>query len=731
MSGFGRSAEALSVGVSAVALMSGLALSPASAQTTYLDPITVVASRTEEVVSQALAGVSAVRGEQLNQLMPTRAEDAFFGVPSVNFQERADDPGMAINIRGLQDFGRVAVVIDGARQNFQRTGHQADGLVYSEPELLAGIDVVRGPVANIYGSGAIGGVVSMRTLDTNDILKPGERFGGQLHGLVGSNMVQGLGSAFFAARPTDNFDFMVGTTARHRSDYKDGNGDLVPNSHFRVITEIGKVNVRPADGHEVKFGFINYQADYDNGLPNETHTATVYKTDVNNQIATGRWRYNRPDDRLFDFDINTYWTKTKTTQVKTEGTNSSITGALGSQRSFQIDTVGIDAHNTSRFDLGDFRFAWTNGADAFRDEVEVVDPSGTARLFTPNGERTVSGAFTQIRMNYSTWFELLGALRYDNYRLDGANGDGSSGDRISPKITVGITPVPWFTVYGIYAEGYRAPAITEVFVAGTHPEPAPFDLLSNPALRPEIGKNKEIGINIRQDNLFVANDALRIKANVFQNDVTDFVEFVPIVNPGVPGGVPAQGGQFCTNLGFGFVGICEQYQNIPSARIRGAEFEASYDAGDWFLAMAGSVQEGENLTKNQPLVKIYPPQLATTVGVRVWERKVTLAVRWLAVAEKKADDIPPPPPVPGFQGSALPTDGYNVVSVYADYRPSDDVILAFAVENLFNQYYVRYLDLRTLSTAFGSNNLVPSPSPGITFKGSLKVRFGDTFFKNG
>ena len=326
MSGCSRRASALLVGVSAVALMSGPAAPPALAQTTYLDPITVVASRTEEVVIQALAGVSAVRSEQLNQLLPTRLEDTLFGVPSVNFQQRADDPGMAVNIRGMQDFGRVAVVIDGARQNFQRTGHQADGLVYMEPELLAGVDVVRGPVANIYGSGAIGGVVSMRTLDSNDILKPGEKFAGQLHGLIGSNQVQGLGSAFFAARPVDSFDFMVGTTARQRNDYNDGNGNRVVNSHFRVITEIGKINVRPAEGHELKFGFINYQADYDNGLPNAAHTASVYATEVNNQIATGRWRYKRPDDRLWDFDVNTYWTRNKTVQVKIDGSNSAISG---------------------------------------------------------------------------------------------------------------------------------------------------------------------------------------------------------------------------------------------------------------------------------------------------------------------------------------------------------------------------------------------------------------------
>jgi hemoglobin/transferrin/lactoferrin receptor protein len=711
MSGCRRSADALLVGVSAVALVSGLAGSPALAQSTYLDPITVVASRTEELVIQALAGVSAIRGEQLNQLMPTRMEDAFFGVPSVNFQQRADDLGMAVNIRGLQDFGRVAVVIDGARQNFQRTGHQADGLVYMEPELIAGIDVVRGPVANIYGSGAIGGVVSMRTIDSNDVLKPGEKFATQMHGELGSNRVQALGSVFFAARPTDNFDFLVGATGRNRNDYKDGNGNTVLNSHFQVTTEIGKVNIRPAEGHEVKFSAINYQAIYDNGLPNAAHTASVYATDVTNQIGTARWRYSRPDDKLFDFDVNTYWTKNRTVQVKTDGSNSAITGFVGSTRSFQVETVGFDAHNTSRWESGPWRTALTLGGDAFRDEVTVVDPSGTGDFFTPNGQRTVSGAFAQLRTNYTPWIELITAARYDNYRLEGSTGGGSSGDRVSPKVTLGVTPIQWFTLYGTYAEGYRAPAVTEVFVNGAHPQPAPFTLLSNLGLRPEVGKTKEIGINIKQDGLFVANDALRIKANIFQNDVTDFIEQTSLAN-----GQAGQGGVTCTTPVFG----CIQYQNIPSARIRGAEFESNYDAGLWFMGLAASTTQGEDLTKNRPLVKIYPAQVATTVGARFLDRKVTVAVRWLAVAAKEASDIPP-----GV--TALPTDAFNVVNLYLDYRPNEDTILALGIDNLFDTYYVRYLDLRTQ----GSNNLVPSPSPGITFKGSLKVRFGDTFFKNG
>jgi hemoglobin/transferrin/lactoferrin receptor protein len=701
--------------LSVITAITVAATAPAAAQI-LLDPITVVATKVEETVTQALAGVSAVRGDTIDQLQPTRTEDIFFGVPGINFQQRPDDPGIAVNIRGMQDFGRVAVVVDGARQNFQRTGHNADGLVYIDPELIAGADVVRGPVANIYGSGAIGGVVSLRTKDVDDILKPGEKFGGELHGLIGSNQVSGLGSGFFAVRPSPFADAMVGAIGRSQSDYKDGNGNIVPNSHFNTTSEIGKFNLRPADGHEIKLSGLHLDTRYDSGIPVPAHNATVYATNVTNDIATGRWRYNRPDDHAFDFDVTTYWTKTRTEQTKTEGTNSAITGLLGSQRSFQIETIGVDAHNTSRFETGPFRNALTVGVDAFRDQVTVVDPTGTGDFFTPNGERTVSGAFAQLKASYSSWLEVIGAARYDHYELTGSTGGGSSGDRVSPKVTVGITPISWFTVYGTYAEGYRAPAVTEVFVNGAHPQPAPFILLQNLGLKPEIGKNKEVGINIRQDGLFVQNDALRIKANVFQNDISDFIEQTAVA----PGAI-AQGGTVCTGpFPFG----CVQYQNVPSARIKGAELEAHYDAGTWFMSLAGSVQKGENLTANQPLLKIYPAQLATTVGARFLDRKVTAAVRWLAVAAKDADDIPP------GNGLALPTDGFNVVNLYLDYRPNDDTVLAFGIDNLFNEYYVRYLDTRTLSVG-GSTTQVPTPGAGITFKGSLKIRFGDEFFRRG
>jgi hemoglobin/transferrin/lactoferrin receptor protein len=713
MRGHGGSANALLYGVSVVALMS-VASGAAKAQT-VLDTISVIATKTEENVWSTLAPVSAIRADDLNRMLPTQTPDVFFGVPGVSFQGRADDPGISLNIRGLQDFGRVAVVIDGARQNFQRSGHQADGQFYLDPEMIGGVDVVRGPTSNIYGSGAIGGVASFRTKDVEDVLKPGQRWGVLTNGMIGSNTFQRMGSSFGAARPNENVDIIAGGVYRERDDYKDGNGETVQNSAQEMASGLAKLTVRPMLGHELKFTGLTSETRYENGTPNATNTATVFNSTVTNNIATARWRYHRPEDRLFDFDANVYWTTTELDQNKVAGTNNPSSGLIGSNRGYNLKTIGTDVNNTSRFDTGDFRHALTIGGDVFKDTVDNTDITGSGDLFTPDGERTVGGGFAQLKTNYSSWLEIISALRYDTYDLMGSNGTGSSGDRFSPKVTVGLTPVQWLTVYGSYAEAYRAPAITEVFVAGGHPVFGAFtvfDFLQNPSLRPEVGKNKEIGVNLRFDNLWATGDALRLKANLFRNDLSDFIEQINI-----PSGGSGVGGIACTHPI-----ECVQFQNIPSARIEGFELESRYDAGFWFLNASYTALEGTNEITNQPLAKIPADTFAGTLGFRFLDRRLTTAINLLSVAPKNPNDIPGGPADPAFP----PVSGYNIVNLFMSYQLNDDMLFSAAVENLFDAYYTPYTNVTTITNA-----VVPSPSPGMTFKAGLKVRFGDTFYKGG
>ncbi|MDF0678849.1 MAG: TonB-dependent receptor plug domain-containing protein [Nitrosomonas sp.] len=45
--------------------------------------------------------------------------------------------------------------------------------VFSLTSLLQRVDVMRGPASAVWGSGALGGVISFTTLDATDLLRPG------------------------------------------------------------------------------------------------------------------------------------------------------------------------------------------------------------------------------------------------------------------------------------------------------------------------------------------------------------------------------------------------------------------------------------------------------------------------------------------------------------------------------------------------------------------------------
>jgi hemoglobin/transferrin/lactoferrin receptor protein len=105
------------------------------------------------------------------------AGDVLRAMPGVSTRESPQNAGLAINIRGFEGLGRVNMMIDGVRQNFKFTGHEAQGFVYVDPALLAGIDVARGAVSTAGGAGALAGAANMRTLDVEDILKPGKSTG--------------------------------------------------------------------------------------------------------------------------------------------------------------------------------------------------------------------------------------------------------------------------------------------------------------------------------------------------------------------------------------------------------------------------------------------------------------------------------------------------------------------------------------------------------------------------
>jgi hemoglobin/transferrin/lactoferrin receptor protein len=701
-----------------------------------LDTITVAASKTEERAIDALAPVSSVSMEQIQGLQPNRLSDVFYNVPGVSFQERGDDPATVINIRGLQDFGRVAVVVDGARQNYQRSGHNANGSFFLDPELVGGVDVVRGPTSNIYGSGAIGGLVSFRTKDINDVVRPGERWGVDMTGSGGTNSARGLGSIFGGVRADPNVDVFGGAVYRTSGNYKDGNGTEIGNTGNELAAGLMKLTVRPADGHEVKIGGVFQDYQYSIGQQNRGPTTTtaplaaiagtsVYASDAKNYLGTITYKYSRPDDNWFDWNATVYGNRVENDQVKTYNNRIStgggvcpigtpgnnISGCVGDRRGYVLDTLGVDVNNTTRFNVGDWRNAVTYGVDAFRDDVATSDARGNSNITTPSGIRTVSGGFIQLKQNYSTWFEAISAIRYDRYDLDSRT-VSTGGDRFSPKITLGVTPVAGFTPYVSYAEGYRAPSITETLIAGGHATgggPALFVcpdgtsglfcFLPNPALRPEVGKNKEIGLNLKYNDIFTSGDSFRGKFNVFRNDVEGYIDLVASPPTATP---------------FGSFSQFFQYQNIAHARIEGFEAETMYDAGLWYVGVSGHLIRGKNVETNIGLATITPRKITTTGGVRLLDRRLILAAQWSSFGAN--NDVPV-----GY----LPSTGYELVNLYATWHATKDIMFTASIDNLLNQYYRPYAIPGSSTDGATQNDVLwSSPGPGRVYKAGLKIHFG-------
>ena len=145
------------------------------------DIITVFATRSAAPAFDYPGQVSVVERDRILDFNPQTIQDVFQAVPGASFDSGPRRTGDAPAIRGLSGAG-VQVFLDGARQSFI-SGH--DGRFFVDPDLVSAVEVVRGPTSALYGSGALGGVIAIRTLRAADLLDDGARgffkIGGGFH----------------------------------------------------------------------------------------------------------------------------------------------------------------------------------------------------------------------------------------------------------------------------------------------------------------------------------------------------------------------------------------------------------------------------------------------------------------------------------------------------------------------------------------------------------------------
>ena len=254
----------------------------------------VTASRAESPLLTAPAAIAVRTEEELASEAARTFADLFEGIPGVAIQGNARRITEAPNIRGFAD-QQVVVRQDGGRQNFN-AAH--GGRFFTDPDLLQRVEVLRGANSAVFGSGALGGVVSLTTRSARDLLEAGEEFGGRYrvgYQSNGGDLIQSF-SAFAASETFDGLvNFGLGGT---HAPIRDGNGDAIPNTEDELRNGLIKLGWTPNSATRWEFswqGFDNLAAEPTNA---NDLTGTLVDRDTQLRSAQGPLHHPLPRVRM-------------------------------------------------------------------------------------------------------------------------------------------------------------------------------------------------------------------------------------------------------------------------------------------------------------------------------------------------------------------------------------------------------------------------------------------------
>ena len=139
---------------------SAVAQSPASAED---DVLVVYGTRLEQTLAESGTAITVITREDLDRLASPFAIDALATAPGVTLNQTGDFGGAAsIRIRGASS-DQTLVLIDGVPVGDQSSPGGGFDFARLDTDQIERIEVLRGPQSTIWGSEAIGGVVSITT----------------------------------------------------------------------------------------------------------------------------------------------------------------------------------------------------------------------------------------------------------------------------------------------------------------------------------------------------------------------------------------------------------------------------------------------------------------------------------------------------------------------------------------------------------------------------------------
>lgn len=728
-----RSTLALAVvgAMSSFAMANESLTTGAEKDTTQLQTIVLTA---EEQVKQSL-GASIITDKDLEKLPVVNDISEYVRrMPGVNLTgnsatgQRGNN--RQIDIRGMGPENTL-ILVDGKpvnSRNSVRYGWRGERDTRGDSnwvpaDAIESIEVLRGPAAARYGSGAMGGVVNIKTKKvTNEVHGSVEVFTNQpenskegsshresfnLSGPIIKDVLSYRLYGNYNKTDADAADINPLTESGSRAAGREGveNKDISGRLAWQINDQqsltldtsfgrqgneyTGDIQNSNADATNPDSSFSNIA--YVNGLLGK-ETNTMYR-DSYALTHEGKWAWG--DTKLLaQFD------KTKNKRIP----ESLAGGPEGSPNSFDkktsvLDTTRFNAETNIPLDIF-LPQALTLGAewveDKFSDATSTVQADASGLVQLPS-DRThmksrIASAYIEDNFKVTDATDLVLGVRFDDHSKSGSNW--------SPSLNITQKLGDYFTLKGGIARAYKAPNMyqnAEGYLLFTRGNGCPDTtatasgscyLVGNADLKPETSINKEVGIQFEKD---IVNASLTWFRNDYKNKITSGDEVVGT-----------------TTVGSTTYHLLE-WTNIPKALIQGLEGSVSLDFGNinWtnnFTYMMDSV----NKTTGNPL-SVVPNYTINSIFNYDITDQFDVNFVYTQYGRQK------PRQFAETRNTTMNTksvSSYGIAGINVGYKFTDQFSGRLGVSNLFDEQLVRNNDLNQTYN-----------EPGRAYYASLKYAF--------
>ena len=701
--------------------------------------ITVTGTKSESTVKDYAGSADIIDKEDYDVSPSVDIRNLLKNVPGVTTRKTTRSgvrgtPGISdVNIRGL-DGDRILFLIDSIRlpDRYEYGGYynlgQAD---YVDFSFLKSIEVIKGSISSLYGSDALGGLIYYRTLEPYDILESGSDFNFEIplnyfsedNGRAVSNKLAVKLSEKLSALFIYTNEVSGATKTSAPSKYIDDAENYGDNILFNVLYDINdesslnvvfedinrssRVNSSNANLENMSSTFSKYKKLVSNTLTDRVRISAKYSYDSNNDysfiqtaISSVYWQ---------DAEVNDNFSRAvdSVNQTIEEDKIYSLTNTLiGVNSDFSSDIVLFE--KLHKLGYG-FDFSENDGSRT-RQTKNLSTGSTKTVKDTPDTKTIRARFYLQDQFSFGD-FDFIAGLGFDYYSLDADNGliynpnqedyilaSDQSYQVLSPKFAVSYQPTDDSSLYARYSQGFRPPAWYELSSSFANPSFG-YITLSNPDLKPERSHDFEIGYKTNGDN-YASTFA------IYYNRYSDFMDaFSEAGSYSLPGDTRELN--------------AFQTQNVSSAEIYGVEFTGIYyfssQQDGFYIGNVFAWSEGNNLTDGLPLETIVPVTNRLSFGYQGLNDRWLVSVGMVYTGRPRLSND-----YQEAQPYYIPSSSL-VFDLEAYWKISDSVSLNASINNLTNEAYFNYQDVRGLDNSDG--DILRFSQPGRNFQVGIKFTF--------